>query len=298
MKLICLAATALLCYSCQRKTVASVPLNLQTHTDTQGNQMLLGLHKKEDLQQSPYKEWFDRNYSDYKIDSSSVSLLMPLIKNKQFEIFMGTWCGDSRREVPRMYKILEYAGVKPAQIKLVMVDDHNSTYKQSPGHEEKAKLIHRVPDLIVYEHKKEMNRIVEYPVVSLEKDLLVIMKEGSYQPNYKAAAYLLQLFKEKSAAGMTGDTVQLTEKLKHLVQNSAELNSLGYVWMAANENDKALFVLQLNAALYPNDANVYDSLAEINMKLNKKEDAGKYYRKVLELQPANENAAKMLEKLR
>lgn len=298
MKLICLAATALLCYSCQRKTVASVPLNLQTHTDTQGNQMLLGLHKKEDLQQSPYKEWFDRNYSDYKIDSSSVSLLMPLIKNKQFEIFMGTWCGDSRREVPRMYKILEYAGVKPAQIKLVMVDDHNSTYKQSPGHEEKAKLIHRVPDLIVYEHKKEMNRIVEYPVVSLEKDLLVIMKEGSYQPNYKAAAYLLQLFKEKSAAGMSGDTVQLTEKLKHLVQNSAELNSLGYVWMAANENDKALFVLQLNAALYPNDANVYDSLAEINMKLNKKEDAGKYYRKVLELQPANENAAKMLEKLR
>ena len=298
MKLICLAATALLCYSCQRKTVASVPLNLQTHTDTQGNQMLLGLHKKEDLQQSPYKEWFDRNYSDYKIDSSSVSLLMPLIKNKQFEIFMGTWCGDSRREVPRMYKILEYAGVKPAQIKLVMVDDHNSTYKQSPGHEEKAKLIHRVPDLIVYEHKKEMNRIVEYPVVSLEKDLLVIMKEGSYQPNYKAAAYLLQLSKEKSAAGMTGDTVQLTEKLKHLVQNSAELNSLGYVWMAANENDKALFVLQLNAALYPNDANVYDSLAEINMKLNKKEDAGKYYRKVLELQPANENAAKMLEKLR
>ena len=298
MKLICLAATALLCYSCQRKTVASVPLNLQTHTDTQGNQMLLGLHKKEDLQQSPYKEWFDRNYSDYKIDSSSVSLLMPLIKNKQFEIFMGTWCGDSRREVPRMYKILEYAGVKPAQIKLVMVDDHNSTYKQSPGHEEKAKLIHRVPDLIVYEHKKEMNRIVEYPVVSLEKDLLVIMKEGSYQPNYKAAAYLLKLFKEKSAAGMSGDTVQLTEKLKHLVQNSAELNSLGYVWMAANENDKALFVLQLNAALYPNDANVYDSLAEINMKLNKKEDAGKYYRKVLELQPANENAAKMLEKLR
>ncbi len=25
---------------------------------------------------------------------------------------MGTWCGDSRREVPRMYKILDYCQVK------------------------------------------------------------------------------------------------------------------------------------------------------------------------------------------
>jgi tetratricopeptide (TPR) repeat protein len=298
MKLICLAAMALLCYSCQRKTVGSVPFNLQTYTDTRGKQMLLGLHKKEDLQQSPYREWFDKNYSDYKIDSITATLLTPLIKNKQFEIFMGTWCGDSRREVPRMYKILEYAGVKPTQIKLLMLDDRDSVYKQSPAHEEKGKSIHRVPDLIVYDHKKEMNRIVEYPVVSLEKDLLLIMKEGSYQPNYKAADYLFQLFKEKNVAAMAGDTVQLTEKLKHMVQNSAELNSLGYVWMAANENDKALMALQLNAALYPNDANVYDSLAEINMKLNKKEDAKKYYRKVLELQPANENAVKMLEQLK
>jgi tetratricopeptide (TPR) repeat protein len=295
MRFICIAAMALsLLNSCQRKIVtASSSANQQTYSDTRGNPMLLGIHKKEDLQQAPYKEWFDKNYADYKIDSITASQLKPFVKNKQFEIFMGTWCGDSKREVPRMYKLLEYAGVKPSQIKLIMVDNHDSAYKQSPAHEEKGKAIHRVPDLIVYNGKKEINRIVEYPVVSLEKDLLTIIQAATYQPNYKGAAYLLKLAEENSFT----DTINLTMKLKSIVEHSAELNSLGYVWMAAGETGKALMTFQLNAALYPNDANVYDSLGEISMKLNKREDAKKYYRKVLELQPANGNAVKMIEKL-
>jgi tetratricopeptide (TPR) repeat protein len=298
MKLICIVAMALLCYSCQRKTVGSATVTKYTYTDAGGNQVLLGIRQKEDLLQAPYKDWFDKNYSDYKIDTVTATLLKPYIKTKQFEIFMGTWCGDSRREIPRIYKILESAGAEPAQIKLVMVDNRDGTYKQSPGHEEKGKSIHRVPDLIVYNNKKEMNRIVEYPVISLEKDLLAILREDRYQPNYQAAAYLLQLVKEKTVTAITEDTIQLTEKLKNMVKNSAELNSLGYVWMAANENDKALLALQLNAALFPNDANVYDSLAEMNLKLNNKIAARKLYEKVLLLKPGHTNAIKMLEQLR
>jgi tetratricopeptide (TPR) repeat protein len=300
MKFICIAAIALsLLYSCNRKIAAAQPSTFQqAYLDSRGNPMLLGLHKKEDLQQVPYKEWFDKNYADYNIDSLSISRLKPLLKDKQFEIFMGTWCGDSKREVPRMYKILEYAGVQPSQIKLVIVDDHDSSYKQSPAHEEKGKQIFRVPDLLLYDGKKEMNRIVEYPVLSLEKDLLAIAKAEPYEPNYKGAAYLLRLSEKQGTTVIMSDKINLAEKLKSLVQHNAELNSLGYVWMSAGEMDKAMMAFELNALLYPADANVYDSLGEINMKLNKKEEAKKYYRKVLELQPANANAVKMLEKLK
>ena len=298
MKFICIAVTALLFCSCHSKIATHTSVvNQQNYTDSKGNQVLLGTHKKEDLQQPPYAAWFDKNYTDYKIDSPTVNQLLPLLKNKQFEIFMGTWCGDSKREVPRMFKILEYAGVQPSQIKMVMVDNRDTAYKQSPAHEEKGKGIHRVPDLIVYDNKKEINRIVEYPVLSLEKDLLSITSGESYQPNYKAAAYLIKLAAENNMAALVKDSLSIAENLKHLVKNSAELNSLGYVWMATEETGKAMLAFQLNAILYPNEANVYDSLGEINIKLHKKETAKKYYQRVLDLQPVNMNAKKMIEEL-
>ena len=56
-------------------------------------------------------------------------------------------------------------------------------------------------------------------------------------------------------------------------------------------------VFELNVLLYPGNANVFDSMGEFYFKTGNKELAGKNYKKVLELEPANENAKKMLEKL-
>ena len=178
-----------------------------------------------------------------------------------------------------------------------MLDNHDSTYKQSPGHEERGKSIHRVPDLIVYSGKKEINRIVEYPVVSLEKDLLAIVNGSGYQPNYRAATYLLKHAQENNMDVLLKDTASLVENLRGLVKNSAELNSLGYVWMSAGEMDKAMMAFQMNAQLFPAVSNVYDSLGEINMKLHNREAAKKYYLKVLQMNPGSVNAAKMLSLL-
>ncbi len=259
--------------------------------------MLLGKHSKEDLQQAPYATWFNKNYTDYTVDSATGEQLRPLVKEQQFEIFMGTWCGDSKREVPRMLKLLEYAGVPPSHIKMIMVDNHDSTYKQSPGHEERGKNIHRVPDLIVYSKGIEVNRIVESPVVSLEKDLLSITTGSAYQPNYKAAACLAKLAADNNTVALTKDSAHIIALLKPLVQSSAEINTLGYVWMAGNEMEKALLAFELNASLFPATANVYSSLGEINMRMNRPAPARQYLQQALHLEPANEQVKKMLEKL-
>jgi len=299
MKFICIAAMALLFCACHSKIAAhSARYNAATaFTDKSGMPMLLGIHTKEDLQQPPYQEWFNKNYSDYTVDAAAAGQLKSLLKNKHFEIFMGTWCGDSKREVPRMLKLLEYAGVKSSQIKMVMVDNHDSSYKQSSTHEEKNKNIHRVPDLLVYDGEKEINRIIESPVVSLEKDLLSIAGNNDYQPHYGGAFYLAGLTMRTSVAEITKDSTVITGKLKTMITNSNELNSLGHVWLIARERDKALLAFQLNAALFPGDANVYNSLGDIYMKMGRKEQAKIYYQQVLTLQPANENAAKMLAQL-
>ena len=59
----------------------------------------------------------------------------------------------------------------------------------------------------------------------------------------------------------------------------------------------AVTVFEANVALYPTDANAYDSLAEAQLAVGLKDKSIANYRKSLALDPANENAVKMLEKL-
>ena len=107
-----------------------------------------------------------------------------MLKDKKITLFMGTWCGDSRREVPRLLKILDCCGFPPEQLKMIMVSNQPDMYKQSPGHEEYGRNIIRVPTLIIEGMSHELGRIIEFPVVSLEKDLLRILRSEGYVPNY------------------------------------------------------------------------------------------------------------------
>ncbi len=231
------------------------------------------------------------------MNDTITTLIKPLSEGKTFLLFMGTWCGDSKREIPRMLKIMKSSGVKRSQIKIVMVDNHDSTYKQSPGHEEKGLNIHRVPTLIIYAGTKEMGRIVESPVVSLEKDLFAILHGDHYQPNYKGVIYMDSLFKIKQTSEIETRLPETAEVIKPILKNAAELNTYGYVLMAGKEMDKARAVFKMNILLYPKNANLYDSMGEYYFNTGEKESAKENYRKVLELDPKNENAKKMLEKM-
>lgn len=159
----------------------------QTTKDRNNNDILIGCCTREALSREPYAAWFNNNYFTYTVDTTQIPLLKQNIERKQFLLFMGTWCGDSKREVPRLLKILDYCNVRPEQIKIIMVSNADSMYKQSPTHEDRGLNITRVPTLIVYEGTTEMNRFVEYPVESLEKDLVKIMSRREYKHAYYKA---------------------------------------------------------------------------------------------------------------
>lgn len=163
--------------------LSAQPLNQKTK-DRNGNEMLIGCCTREALLMEPFASWFVPNYNNYKIDTAIAEEIKKNIGTKQFLLFLGTWCGDSKREVPRLFKLFDYCNVKSEQIKLVLVSNHDSAYKQSPTHEEKGMNILRVPTLIVIEDNKEINRIVESPIENLEKDLLKILSGKPYLSNY------------------------------------------------------------------------------------------------------------------
>jgi acetyl esterase/lipase len=77
----------------------------------------------------------------------------------------------------------------------------------------------------------------------------------------------------------------------------ATLNSLGYRLIQKGRVREAIEVFKLNTEAYPQSFNTYDSLGEAYMLNGDKELAIENYRRSLELNPKNTNAAPMLERL-
>lgn len=76
-----------------------------------------------------------------------------------------------------------------------------------------------------------------------------------------------------------------------------DINIEGYRLLGRKKVKEAVKIFTMNAELFPESSNVYDSLAEAYMADNNKELAIQYYKKSLELNPENENAKKRLKEL-
>lgn len=149
-----------------------------------GYTFLLGEITASNFEAEPYQDWYGTNYENYMVDQSLVKLFKKKLKQHEILLFLGTWCGDSKREVPRMLKILEAANFPEEQLKIVALDRRKDNYKKGLNGEEKGWNVQRVPTLILLKDGKEVNRIVERPIDSLEEDLLSILTKSDYVPNY------------------------------------------------------------------------------------------------------------------
>ena len=115
---------------------------------------------------------FKFRYDNYEVtDQINLSDLEDI----SIVIMFGTWCHDSKREVPRMLRILDSAGVRPEQISLIGVD----TKKAEPKGREKLYNLRNTPTLILLKNGKEVGRIIERPNVSLEADLIGLTTRSS-----------------------------------------------------------------------------------------------------------------------
>jgi tetratricopeptide (TPR) repeat protein len=80
--------------------------------------------------------------------------------------------------------------------------------------------------------------------------------------------------------------------------NESQMNRLGYNLMSMEKLDEAIKIFEQNTIDFPESANVWDSLAESYMKKGNSELAIKYYKRSLELDPENKNAAEQIKKLK
>jgi CubicO group peptidase (beta-lactamase class C family) len=76
-----------------------------------------------------------------------------------------------------------------------------------------------------------------------------------------------------------------------------ELNRLGYQLLRSGKPKEAIEIFKLNVEAYPKASNTYDSLAEAYMTINERELSLQNYKKSLELNPNNKNAADIIKRL-
>lgn len=80
-------------------------------------------------------------------------------------------------------------------------------------------------------------------------------------------------------------------------RTEGELNFLAYGQLNGGQHDIAIGLFRLNTESYPQSFNTWDSLAEGYLTKGDKKNARKYYKKSLELNPQNTNAAEKLKGL-
>ena len=112
------------------------------------------------------------------------------------------------------------------------------------------------------------------------------------------------LSKGEKVAQMTIEKLK-SDTVKYYL-NEEEFNTLGYDFLGINNPyelpeehryQEALATFKLNTELFPTSSNAYDSYGEALLKVGRKDEAIKMYRKSVELNPKNENGKKILEQL-
>jgi thiol-disulfide isomerase/thioredoxin len=141
---------------------------------------LIGVANKESFEDDAFRGWFESRYSEYNPDEEVIEKLTDALEGITIKGFMATWCGDSKRETPRFYKILDETGYDQNDFELITVNRS----KKTPDNLQEGFNLLRVPTFIFYKDGEEIGRYVEYPRETLEKDILKIVTGQPYKHSY------------------------------------------------------------------------------------------------------------------
>ncbi len=137
---------------------------------------LIGNCNRKAFEKEEFKKWFISEYNSYNPDVELINKLKnnSNLKNVKVLVVFGTWCHDSRRELPRFYKIVDKINFSESKIKLIGIDTEKSSQNKLLSNIE----FKRIPTFIFYKRGKEIGRIVESTKKSLEADILKILNKN------------------------------------------------------------------------------------------------------------------------
>jgi hypothetical protein len=138
-----------------------------------GKNMYMGFGDKSVFKDTAFSTWYDAEHDVYTPDTKVLEAITPeMMKDVKLTIVLGTWCKDTKREVPRLMKIFETIKYDDKNINFIFVNRD----KKNPFGDIEALNVKHIPNIIFYRGEKELGRIIEAPEDTLEKDLLKFIK--------------------------------------------------------------------------------------------------------------------------
>ena len=119
-----------------------------------------------------FNQWFTSEYDNYNVDSTSLDYLKLYANGITVKMVIGTWCRDTKREVPRFLKILDYLEIPMEKVDIIGVNRS----KLCPEAGIKEGYVDYVPTFFIKQGGETIGSIVEKPKTSLELDFLRIVE--------------------------------------------------------------------------------------------------------------------------
>lgn len=107
----------------------------------------------------------------YAPSAPAIEQLKALSLPVHIEVFLGTWCSDSKAQVSAFFKVLDMADSSLITASYIGVPKKKENRPQFTG----GKDIQKIPTFIVTVDGLEKGRIIETPLKSIEQDLLDIL---------------------------------------------------------------------------------------------------------------------------
>lgn len=262
-----------------------------------GAPMWVGKVQRTHMTQSPFDDWFNPGYESYVPDSIAVAALTELPETVEIEVYLGTWCSDSTRDLPRLYRVMDAAGIREEKTRMYALSDHPGTFKQSPGGTEEDYLIHRTPTILVLQDGQEMGRIVQNANQTIEQDLVNILKGESYIPRFTAEYRILKILKDEGMEALVQRREALAEEVKTLGDPESLWHLAQYDLLFNNKPEEAIAVLDIHLMVNPESARGYFLLAQAYQDLGDVSKAVEACELSLRFEPINEDAKALLETL-
>ncbi len=136
-----------------------------------GKLELLGPLSKEEILEN-FPDW-QVEVASYVPDQEVIEKLQSIPSEIKIEIFLGTWCSDSKRNVSAYFKIMDMVDNPLIMTSYIGIPRDNDSRK--PFIE--GKNIIKVPTFIIIIDNQEKGRIIENPTKSVEEDLLDIINK-------------------------------------------------------------------------------------------------------------------------
>ena len=136
-----------------------------------GNTDLLGPITREEILEN-FPDWNDVVVS-YSPKPEVIEKLKSIDYEVKIEVFLGTWCPDSVRNVSAYFKIMDIVDNPLIQTSYIGIPRDKESRKQYI----KGKNILKVPTFIVFIKSQEKGRIIENPTKTVEEDLLEIINK-------------------------------------------------------------------------------------------------------------------------